>query len=34
MIQILLKKPETIPAGVALAGHPDVEIWTDQNIGK
>jgi alpha-L-rhamnosidase len=25
-----LEKPETIPAGVALAGHPDVEIWTDQ----
>ncbi len=32
MIQTLLEKPETIPAGVALAGHPDVEIWTDQQI--
>jgi 6-phosphogluconolactonase len=32
MIQTLLEKPETIPAGVALAGHPDVEIWTDQKI--
>jgi len=30
IIQTLLKKPETIPAGVALAGHPNVEIWTDQ----
>jgi 6-phosphogluconolactonase/glucosamine-6-phosphate isomerase/deaminase len=30
IIQTLLEKPETIPAGVALAGHPDVEIWTDQ----
>jgi 6-phosphogluconolactonase len=30
MIQTLLKKPETIPAGVALADHPNVEIWTDQ----
>jgi len=30
VIQTLLEKPETIPAGVALADHPDVEIWTDQ----
>jgi 6-phosphogluconolactonase/glucosamine-6-phosphate isomerase/deaminase len=30
IIQTLLKKPETIPAGIALAGQPDVEIWTDQ----
>ncbi|MFA5687547.1 MAG: 6-phosphogluconolactonase [Kiritimatiellales bacterium] len=29
VIEKLLKTPETIPAGVALAGHPDVEIWTD-----
>jgi len=29
MIQTLLNKPETIPAGIALAGHPDVEIWTN-----
>jgi 6-phosphogluconolactonase len=34
MIQILLEKPETIPAGVALAGHPDVEIWTEQTINE
>jgi 6-phosphogluconolactonase len=32
IIQTLLEKPGTIPAGVALAGHPDVEIWTEQNI--
>jgi len=32
MIQTLLKNPETIPAGVALADHPDVEIWTEQTI--
>jgi 6-phosphogluconolactonase len=32
MIQTLLEKPETIPAGVALAGHPDVEVWTDQYL--
>jgi 6-phosphogluconolactonase len=32
MIQTLLEKPKTIPAGVALAGHPNVEIWTEQNI--
>ena len=32
MIQTLLEKPETIPAGVALAGHPNVEIWTDQSM--
>ena len=30
MIQTLLEKPETIPAGVALADHPHVEIRTDQ----
>lgn len=33
MIQRLLEKPDTIPAGVALDGHPHVEIWTDQSIG-
>jgi 6-phosphogluconolactonase/glucosamine-6-phosphate isomerase/deaminase len=32
MIQTLLEKPETIPSGVALAGHPHVEIWTDQPV--
>jgi 6-phosphogluconolactonase/glucosamine-6-phosphate isomerase/deaminase len=31
-IQTLLAKPGTIPAGVALADHPDVEIWTDQQL--
>jgi 6-phosphogluconolactonase len=30
VIRTLLEKPETIPAGVALADHPHVEIWTDQ----
>ncbi len=30
IIQTLLEKPATIPAGVALSDHPDVEIWTDQ----
>lgn len=30
IIQTLLHKPETIPAGVALSSHPDVEVWTDQ----
>jgi 6-phosphogluconolactonase len=34
MIQTLLEKPETIPAGVALAGHSNVEIWTDQKINE
>ena len=29
MINTLLNEPETIPAGIALAGHPDVELWTD-----
>ncbi len=32
VIQTLLEKPETIPAGVALADHPHVEIWTDKSI--
>ena len=32
MIQTLLNHPESIPAGVALADHPRVEVWTDQNI--
>ncbi len=32
MIETLLEKPETIPAGVALAGHPNVEVWTDQAL--
>jgi len=28
IIQILLSDPESIPAGVALADHPNVELWT------
>lgn len=32
IIQTLLETPGTLPAGVALAGHPCVEIWTDQTI--
>jgi 6-phosphogluconolactonase/glucosamine-6-phosphate isomerase/deaminase len=29
MLNNLLHRPETIPAGIALAGHQNVEIWTD-----
>jgi 6-phosphogluconolactonase len=29
MLRNLLHRPETIPAGVALAGHPNVDVWTD-----
>ncbi|NOU35691.1 MAG: hypothetical protein HOO88_02810 [Kiritimatiellaceae bacterium] len=29
IIQTLLENSETIPAGAALAGHPNVEVWTD-----
>jgi len=32
MIQTLLNEPETIPAGVALSDHPNIEVWTEQNI--
>jgi 6-phosphogluconolactonase len=32
VIQTLLEKPETIPAGVALADHPNVAVWTDKSI--
>lgn len=32
IIQTLLNNPETIPAGVALAEHPNVELWTDQDV--
>ncbi len=28
MVQTLLNHPESIPAGVALADHPNVELWT------
>ena len=29
IINTLLNAPETIPAGMALSGHPNVELWTD-----
>lgn len=29
IINTLLNDPETIPAGIALADHPNVELWTD-----
>lgn len=29
IIHTLLSKPESIPAGIALAAHPNVELWTD-----
>jgi 6-phosphogluconolactonase/glucosamine-6-phosphate isomerase/deaminase len=32
VIQTLLEKPDTISAGVALTDHPNVEIWTDQEL--
>ncbi len=32
IIKTLLNEPETIPAGIALADHPQVELWTD--LGK
>jgi len=32
VIRKLLNKPETIPAGVALADHPNVELWTNIEI--
>ncbi|MFC1467351.1 6-phosphogluconolactonase [Verrucomicrobiota bacterium] len=34
MLTTLLNDPLTIPAGIALQGHPDVEIWTDQQVEK
>lgn len=30
IIQTLLETPETIPAGIALMDHPNVELWTEQ----
>ena len=30
IIQTLLKTPLSIPAGIALSNHPNVELWTDQ----
>jgi len=32
IIQTLLNHPQTIPTGVALDGHPNLELWTDQAI--
>jgi len=32
IIQTLLNDPDSIPAGVALADHPNVELWTDQEV--
>ncbi len=32
IIQTLMNEPESIPAGVALADHPNVEVWTDQSL--
>jgi 6-phosphogluconolactonase len=32
MLRQLVDDPNSIPAGVAVAGHPDVEIWTDVNF--
>ena len=29
IIHTLLNDPQTIPAGIALSGHPNVELWTD-----
>ncbi len=29
IIHQLLNDPQSIPAGIALAGHPNVELWTD-----
>lgn len=32
IIKTLLHAPETIPAGIALADHPNAELWTDINL--
>ncbi len=29
IVNTLLNEPETIPVGIALTGHPNVELWTD-----
>lgn len=34
MLNTLLNDPLSIPAGIALQGHADVEIWTDLNIAS
>ncbi|MEN8254678.1 MAG: 6-phosphogluconolactonase, partial [Verrucomicrobiota bacterium] len=33
IIDTLLNDPETIPAGMALSDHPNVELWTDIKSG-
>ncbi|WP_372809079.1 6-phosphogluconolactonase, partial [Pontiella sp.] len=32
IIDTLLTAPQTIPAGIALANHPNVELWTDLDL--
>ncbi len=32
IIDTLLSQPETIPAGIALSDHPNVELWTDIRV--
>lgn len=32
VLRRLIDQPRTIPAGIALAGHTCVEIWTDQDV--
>jgi 6-phosphogluconolactonase len=32
IITTLLTQPETIPAGIALSDHPNIELWTDIEI--
>ncbi|MCF7864620.1 MAG: 6-phosphogluconolactonase, partial [Kiritimatiellales bacterium] len=32
IINTLLTHPETIPAGIALADHPNIELWTDIRV--
>ena len=34
IINTLMNAPETIPAGIALSGHPNVELWTDIDMEK
>ena len=32
IINTLLNDPESIPAGIALSSHPNVELWTDVDM--
>jgi 6-phosphogluconolactonase len=32
IIETLLHQPESIPAGIALSGHPHVELWTELSM--